>query len=374
AALAVSVPQRIDGALGERIGLDVAIVNDINNDGADDLIYYARKSVPSETPSTQGAIHIHYGVTDGTQVGPSPDVVIRDPDNSVSTSFGRRIAGVGDVNGDDFGDWLVYAPPSSGAVATTAPRAYLFFGTATESGEMLRRDRADGELELPLVDSVQLTQSVSITGLGDIDGDGLDDFALGVPYADVADDLGRLFVVRGRLDWDPVVVLSDAPAAGSGVSTIIPSLDDATSNCTTPCAPRLGIEMSSADVDGDGDLDLLANAGAPYAVVYINESGTFSALSRYTLSGTGDEFNRTGLGVGDLNGDGFADVALSTAAGVQLYLGDDRAGASDGTSNRSIPSISYDTGASGYLVGFSGSLDGDAFDDLAFTDRNNGIL
>ncbi|MBD1207810.1 MAG: VCBS repeat-containing protein [Ignavibacteria bacterium] len=73
-----------------------------------------------------------------------------------------------------------------------------------------------------------------------------------------------------------------------------------------------GHTTTTGDVDNDGDIDIIsATAGGSVNVYRNNGSGTFASNSY----GTGG-FNNNNIAVGDLNGDGFLDIATAHDAGI----------------------------------------------------------
>jgi hypothetical protein len=143
----------------------------------------------------------------------------------------------------------------------------------------------------------------TIAGVGDVDNDGYDDFAVGAHgYGDLSDRSGRAYVVRGGSDSKP----------GER------SLADAWLRIDAEATHTFGTALSpSGDLDGDGsnDLSVLAD-GAPskvYTFLGPLVEGTISSADanrivvpdEYTA---GSETSLTG-GV-DQDGDGFDDLAI----------------------------------------------------------------
>lgn len=152
----------------------------------------------------------------------------------------------------------------------------------------------------------------SVSGVGDINGDGLDDFIVGAPNANPNGALsGTSYVVFGRLDGFP--------------STLELSELDGTLGFAIngeSASGRAGISVASAgDINGDGIDDLIIGApsgntspGAAYVVFGRSEFPAvveLSALSANDNTGfkiagntAGDRTGSSVAGLGDVNGDG----------------------------------------------------------------------
>ncbi len=114
-----------------------------------------------------------------------------------------RLAGLGDINGDGLDDFAV-ADLDSGTV-------FLFQG---------RQDRTlAASTHVSVAHSVPdpaLRTGAAVAGVGDVDGDGLDDFLVGEPGYN--NDAGRVFLFKGRQPWPYTLFTSDADATLTGGS------------------------------------------------------------------------------------------------------------------------------------------------------------
>ena len=259
---------------GDQLGWDVAGLGDTNFDGVGD--YAASAPWDSVVAPVSGMVTVWSGDSH------TPLLVRRS--SQPNSLFGWSIAGAGDVNGDGRRDLLIGAPTEHAGGMVDNGRAYLYSVAAGTGAGALLWSRAGSQ------QSAQL--GTSVAGLGDVDGNGLSDVAIGEPYSDAGGiDSGRVLVCGGANGATIHDLIGDA-GHGFGLSVAGPG-----------------------DVDGDGRADLIA--GGPFADDFgMNNRGNAriysgaSGVELYRQYGyaAGDEMGRNVSGAGDLNGDGFDDL------------------------------------------------------------------
>ena len=251
----------------------------------------------------------------------------------------------------------------------------MIFGTPTPTNlDLSALSATDGVVFQG--DPANAYAGTSVAGLGDVNGDGIDDFVITQRYGSTfgAGNYGEASIIYGKTSGWVATTLNPTNVSGTTGFTV----QGEASNGYWDGAARMG------DINGDGLNDILvsahnANAGVGGAYVIYGVSGTRANidLSSGGLGANGFEITgsvRTGrvvAGGGDFNGDGQLDFAsgnfgyLGTVGRAALLYGDvgalnlgsltsDQGSIIDGVSNyRYAESISM-----------SGDVNGDGFDDL----------
>ena len=202
-------------------------------------------------------------------------------------SLGRHVSGVSDVNADGYADFIVSAPGNDGSW-TDAGRVYLVLGRSDSLGSP--SDVFNGDTNFAQLGS-------SGAGAGDVNGDGFADIILGAEeYTGEDYRCGRAYLhlgAEGGPDTAADVVysgLSGNGFYGRGATGI-------------------------GDVNGDGFSDLIlggfeeiVTGHEPPASIHFGEA-TPDDTADLELDG-GDNFAQRAPAGGDLNGDGYSDVAV----------------------------------------------------------------
>jgi hypothetical protein len=313
--------------------------DDFDGDGHADILVGAPESDAGATDA--GRVFVFRG---GPAVDTGADLELSG--ENAGDRFGHAVAGVGDVNGDGFADFLVGAPGFDADAAADAGLAVLYLGGASLPAGPALRYPGSAAFD-------RLGQAVA--GAGDVDGDGYGDFVVGAPGDDTpALDAGRVELFAGGSEPDAVPArtwFGDVPSGGFG-----------------------GAVAGAGDFNGDGFADVVVgapNADAPAAadsglayVFYGARSPDTRPGVVFAGSGASERLGTAVAGVGDFDGDGFADVvvgaprfrAMPAAAGrAYVYSG----GRAPGTA----PGRTLGGSAAGDLFGWSVAGAGDVDDD-----------
>jgi len=381
----------IDGQVPrDSLGFSVSGAGDVNGDGLADLIVGAPGAEPDPTVATDaGRSYVVFGKAGGETVslnavaGGTGGFVI---DGQTSgDSSGISVSGAGDVNGDGLADLLVGAYNADPAAGADAGRSYVVFGKAGGeavslaaiaggTGGFVIEGEASGDL-----------LGISVSGAGDVNGDGLADLIVGAPGADPPvrrTDAGRSYVVFGKPGGEAVSLAAIAGGTGGFV------IDG------QAYGGFAGFSVSGAgDVNGDGLADLIVGAyrespGRSY-VVFGKAGGEAVSLPSvaggaggFVINGevSGDNSGRSVSGAGDVNGDGLGDLIVGAHRAVlpaarsyagRSYVVFGKAGGeavslavvAGGTGGFAIDGEASDDN-SGRSVSEAGDVNGDGFADL----------
>lgn len=373
---------------GDQFGWIARSVGDVDRDGVNDVVASA-PTYGSAGATSRGRVYLFSGKSGRKTwqfTGDSAD------------ALGTGLEGAGDVNADGIPDVVAGAPGTG--------RAYILSG---RDGAVLHR----------LEGTAREAFGTTAAGAGDQDADGHGDVIVGAPGA--ATDPGRAYVFSGksgrrlltiegeragdafgsivggdkRGKATPLVV--SAPRAGErrrgrvytfpGTGSALPPTPGQVAGIGKSAAatPKFVIEADSSgtalgsmfvsivgDVNGDGTADVYttdytnAALGPSTGRAYVVSGRDGRPLHTFTGENAGDGFGDGPGDVGDLNGDGFADLIIGAwqhttgaPSGGRIYLYSGRDGRLLRTITARVPGETLGFDAAGI-----GDVDGDGVPDL----------
>ncbi len=263
----------------ERYGTSIACLGDINQDGWPDFI------IGAEPYLDCGSGICPNGVARVVS-GKDFSIVYTFLGDGQGDAFGAHVACAGDVDADGYPDIIVGAiGAQSSSALSNQGMARVFSG---RDGSILRTVYGD---------TVSDNFGYAVAGVGDVDGDGHDDFA----------------VQASCIDWSgnkPPYVHVYSGATGAVLYTY----------STVAVGTNFGVHIAAVgDLDGDGHSDFAIGQPAPGLIhIYSGAAGNEMRL----LGGT-PGFGFTFGVVGDLDHDGFPDLGTTDVNGARFFSGHD---------------------------------------------------
>ncbi len=293
-ASTVQDPQPEDSTT--RFGQCIAVVGDITGDGVPDLIvggpFHDSEFSGNNgfgPPQDVGRAFLINGAT-LAEIAEVNDPFFQQPLDfpKFGGFFGFSVAALGDINNDGVPDFLVGVPHHSN-----------FDADHINAGECFVFSGADHSILFTLLDPNEEEGNrfgYAVAGLGDVNGDGIPDMAVGVPKKNASDDLP---------DVGAVYIFSGANG------TMIRELDPPTQDLSG----RFGSAVANAgDVNHDGVNDVLIGApGASKAYVFNGATGAVIFTIRSPASRGADRLPSFGAAVAggqDLDADGTPDFVI----------------------------------------------------------------
>jgi hypothetical protein len=404
--------QELDG----KSGYQITAVGDVNADGFDDVV------VEAGWPATQ-RFYVVFGKSDQETVeldevagGVGGFVIDGLPvieDALTGVALAQPVTAAGDVNGDGWADLLIGTSTGSVAVGEEPlDRAYLVHGKEDTEPVTLAAIEAGSAGQVIEPDGEWIGFGSAVAGVGDVNGDSLDDILVAAASGDGAyvifgstDELaspsqiaaqegggfmlahaggvdtvsavgdvngdqladlvvgrpsdqmgvGRVFVVFGKDDGARVELTE---LSGSGSGFVIEGDEDYYSN-----GARLG---RVGDANGDGRDDILVAAtgrrafGDAYEgccqvyVVFGKDDATDVALGSEGVGliiESGADSPAHIDGIGDVNGDNLADIIINRAPSTDPEAEPSGAVAVFGRADSStVQKVDIDTGAAGFII------------------------
>jgi hypothetical protein len=359
-----------DGGLGpvlddsDFFGCGVGGAGDLDGDGVNDIVVGAE--CDGDGGTRRGAVYVLFLNPDGTVGGKQKISDLTGGFGAAlvdSDYFGAAVAGIGDIDGDGVPDIAVGATGDDDGGAECGAVYVLFMNRDGTVKSEQKISASAGGLSGPLTSVDRFGGAVA--GIGDLDGDGINDLAVGA-YGDDdgGSDQGAVYVLFLAADGTVKSEQKISSSAG-GLGAVLANSD------------FFGTSVGGlGDLDNDGLTDLVIGAngdddggtfrGAVY-VLFLNGDGTVKAHQKISSTTGGlpavlddtDLFGTSVVGVGDVDADGLLDAAVGA-------YGDDDGGSARGAAyllflngDGTVKSVQKFSATAG---GFTGPLDdGDYF-------------
>ncbi len=299
----------------------------------------ARAAAAAATADPQPGNNSSTGVTSQVRTVITFGVIYSITGEAAGDQFGWLVENLGDVDGDLVPDFVATAP-TSGAGGQNAGRAYVYSGAT--GTELYRLTGQAGERFGSGVDMA-----------GDIDGDNVPDLIVGAPGI----GSGSAYVYSGASG--ALIRMHQGENAGD----------------------QFGWAVGRAgDVNNDGRDDVLVGAinhstvGASAGRAYVFSGLDGSLIHALDPAVAGANFGHAVGGVGDLNADGFDDLAIGapgTGGGGRVYV---MSGATGAMLYGSIPPDANGVALGQFWIASPGDLNSDGVPDIFASDISNSAV
>lgn len=271
-----SILQQKDGLVaGDQLGASAAAAGNVNADAIPDYIIGAPYA-DSGSLQSAGIVYVYSGAGGG--------LLYRKYGAEAYDNFGQNVARAGLINGDPRSDFIVSAPYADSGKGV----AYVYSGM---NGSLLYRVTGDS------TDAHLGWGANGVSGAGDVNNDGVDDFVVGAPHGNSYTGVGYVY---SGLDGNLLLRVD-----GDDINSF------------------MGFSVAGADVTGDGTPEVIfgapgtvVNGALAYAgAVYVYSVATGARIHESYASLDTAIYGYRVASVGDLNSDGRDDFIVGAPQG-----------------------------------------------------------
>ncbi|HHS50928.1 MAG TPA: hypothetical protein ENN07_07425 [candidate division Zixibacteria bacterium] len=265
---------------GDRFGVTIEPVGDVNGDGFVDFIIGAPGSYQASNYS--GKAYLYFGGTDPSK--PALELTGEKPGDR----FGASVTALGDISGNGFGDFAIGAPRNDDG-GVDAGKVYIYYGGKELSGApdmVLTGERSNDWF------------GTSLAGGKDLNGDNVPDLLVGASYGG-ANHAGVVYVFFGGSNFGTPALVLNGESAGDGFGEKIAIFGDVSGNGVSDFGVSAYYHNSSG----------LRNAGK----VYLYQGGSIiDKKPWHQIEGKRPQanFGFALTALGDVNGDGVPDIGI----------------------------------------------------------------
>jgi hypothetical protein len=349
-------------------GYSVSDAGDVNKDGFQDILVGAYVAGLPDA----GAVYLVFGspgrsTTTIDTVAALPPKGIKISSAAAADWWGISVSGAGDVNKDGIDDFIIggygFDPPSR----TNAGAAVVIFGKTSGWVDIHLASFTSGSAGFWIYGAAAGDLcGYSVSGAGDVNGDGVDDVIVGAISAQPSSrtDSGAAYVIFGHSATTAFSAVDLANfASGSGGFRLFGAGN----------SDQMGYSVSGAgDVNRDGYDDVIVGAphydgpssridcGAAYVIFGHSAANAFTDIDLATLSSSqgfritgaaaGDGLGYSVSSAGDFNHDGCSDIVVGGNGANKAYI------IFGATTFTNVDLATFTAGTLGFMVTGSGFL------------------
>jgi hypothetical protein len=310
---------------GDFYGYSITNIGDLNGDGVNDIAVGARND--DAGGKNRGAIHIHFMNTDGSIDGTVEinDNTANGPILANEDNYGHAITNIGDLNGDGVNDIAVGTKGISGGGVERGAIHIHFMNTdgSIDGTVEINDNTANG----PILADNDIYGN-SITNIGDLNGDGVNDIAVGAPGDDAGgSNRGTVHIhfmntdgsIDGTVEMNSNAVNGPILADGDNYGSSIANIGDLNGDGVNDIAVGAPGDDAGGSNRGTVHIHFMNTDGSIDGTVEINDN-----TANGPILADGDNYGTAITSIGDLDGNGVNDFVIGAAL-------DDAGGSNRGT-------------------------------------------